>query len=736
MIYTDSFNEVLATALDTAKFYRHEYVTPEHILNAMLKQEPFCIALEQCMCNSAELRHRVSEYLEKEVERIPSENEYSQELSFQMNEMMNHAYKIIQYSGAGKMTIPHVVQGMLNLRESWAASTLKQTIQGIVPEFLGELTTQYDCYEELEEINREIQPDTWRNHTTCLNEKIYEHPPLIGRQKELEQTIHTLCKKEKNNPLYIGEPGVGKSMLVYGLATLIESGKVPQKLQGCKIYKLDLSGIIAGTQFRGDFEYRIKSLLDETCNESKAIIYIDEIHNLAGAGRSSDFSADTSNILKPYLEKKEIHFMGTTTYEEYNKYLSRNKNILRHFQQIEIAEPSIEESIKILEGVKSIYEKFHGINYEKEIIEYTVNIAEKFINDRRLPEKAIDLIDEAGSYCESQQATNNKQTVDKELINKIVARKCKVDITHIEEKNNHSLANLQERLASQIYGQDQAIKQIVETIQMSKAGLLDDNRPIASFLFVGSTGTGKTETAKVLAKELKINLVRFDMSEYSEKHSVAKLIGSPAGYVGYDDGGLLTDAIRKTPNSILLLDEIEKAHPDIFNLLLQVMDYATLTDNKGQKADFRHAILIMTSNIGAEHNHQSPIGFSGRTNNDTTILREVKKTFKPEFLNRLSGNILFSRMDRKMASMILEKKLHNLEEKLLHKNITINISDKAKEILLQKGYSNEYGAREMERTITLYLKRLLTKEILFGKLKNGGRAKIHTDGTTFMLKVI
>ncbi len=733
MIYTDSFNEVLASALDTAKYYRHEFVTPEHILNAMLQQEPFCIALEQCMCNSTELRKQVNEYLENELERVPSECEYSQELSFQMNEMMNHAYKTIQHSGMCKMTIPHIVQGMLNLRESWAAMTLRQTIKVNIAEFLGELTTQYDCYEELEEISRSVAPDARQHFITCLNDKISEHTPLIGRHEELEHTLQILCRKERNNVLFIGDSGVGKSHIVYGLAAFIESGKVPQRLQGCKIYELNSNNLFAGIQFRGDLEQRIKSIMEAVCNNGKAIIYIDDIHNLVGTGHNCESAIDASNILKPYFERKELRIIGTSGYEEYSRNLSRNKSIIKHFQQINITEPSIEESIEILKGVKSEYENFHGVNYEKETIEHAVNSAAKFINDRALPDKAIDLIDEAGSY-RSLHPTPHKNIVNKAIINKVIAQKYKINTIHVQGSHNAALTNLHNRLASQIYGQDDAIREIVDTIEMSRAGLLDDNRPIASFLFIGATGTGKTETAKTLAKELNISLVRFDMSEYSERHTVAKLIGSPAGYIGYDDGGLLTEAIHKTPHCLLLLDEIEKAHHDIFNLLLQVMDHATLTDNKGRKADFRNVILIMTSNIGAEYAGQSPIGFSESPTNCTTMQREIKKVFKPEFLNRLSGSILFNPMNRKTATLILDKKLRELETKLRNKNITMSISDEAKVLLLQKGYSAEYGAREMERTITSHLKRMLTKEILFGRLQNGGTAHIHTAGKRLIIK--
>ena len=724
MTYTESFNEALAGALESAKWYRHEYVTPEHILGAMLKQEPFCIALEQCMCNSGEMQKRVNEYLENQIEKVPTGIEYSQELSFQTNEMMGHAYQIIQNSGAEQMTIPHVVQGILNLRESWAASLLKQTIRENLPEFLSELVTQYECYEELEEIEGETQTEVWRNLVTCLNDKVEQHNPLIGRHEELERTMQVLCRKEKNNPLHIGEPGVGKTSLAYGLATLLNSGDVPKRLQGYKIYEMDLGTMLAGTQFRGDFEKRIKSVMDGVCNEGKAIVYIDEIHNLVGAGRSGEGSMDASNMLKPYLERDDIRFMGSTTYEEYNKYFSRSKGIVRRFQQIDIPEPSIEETIKILNGLKSQYEKYHNVKYDKGVIEYAVNASAKYINERHLPDKAIDLIDEAGSYRELHPGKRQRKLVDKELIMQVLSHICKVDSMAMKEEDTAQLETLRQRISSQIYGQEEAVRQVVEAVQMSKAGLLDDNRPLASLLFVGPTGVGKTEVAKVLAKELGISLQRFDMSEYTEKHTVAKLIGSPAGYVGYEDGGLLTDAIRKTPNCVLLLDEIEKAHPDIFNILLQVMDYAVLTDNKGRKSDFRHVILIMTSNAGAQHAHQASIGFAGGVSAGEAMLKQVKKTFKPEFLNRLSGNVIFRDMDTEMATLILGKKLGELEEKLIKKSVTMKLTEEAKNWLLEKGFTREYGAREMERVITSNLKPLLMKEILFGTLKNGGEATI------------
>ncbi len=734
MTYTESFNEALAAALNTAKLYRHEYVTPEHVLAALLRQEPFCAALEECMCDCSVLQRQLNNYMRK-IERVPGEIEYSQELSFQMNEMIDSAYLIIQNSGADQMNIPHIVQAMLTLRDSWAAELLKSSLRENLAEFVSELVTQYECLEEINEISDETQHEAWRNFVTCLNDKVGEHNPLIGREEELERTIQILCRRDKNNPLHIGEPGVGKTALAYGIAALIESGNVPPRLQGYRVYELDLGTMLAGTQFRGDFEKRIKSVMEGLCDEGKAIVYIDEIHNLVGAGRSSEGSMDASNMLKPYLERDDIRFMGSTTYEEYNKYFSRSKGIVRRFSQIEVNEPTEDETVRIIEGLIKRYEAHHNVKYAKGVIEYAVKASAKFINDRHLPDKAIDLIDEAGAYRELHPLTTKRGSnrVDKKLVMEVLARICKVDSIAMKEEDTAALETLYPRISSQIYGQDAAVREIVSAVQMSKAGLLDDNKPLASLLFVGPTGVGKTEVAKVLAAELGISLLRFDMSEYTEKHTVAKLIGSPAGYIGYEDGGLLTDAIRKTPNCVLLLDEIEKAHPDIFNILLQVMDYAVLTDNKGRKSDFRHVILIMTSNAGAQHAHKASIGFDSRVSAGEAMLKQVKKSFKPEFINRLSGTIIFNDMDKKMASLILDKKLRELQDKLTAKGVTMHLTEAAKELLLQKGFTAEYGAREMDRVISSLLKPLLTREILFGKLKKGGIAEIDTNGTTLTI---
>ncbi|MBQ1702750.1 MAG: AAA family ATPase, partial [Prevotella sp.] len=447
-------------------------------------------------------------------------------------------------------------------------------------------------------------------------------------------------------------------------------------------------------------------------------------------------SMDASNMLKPYLEKGDIRFIGSTTYDEYNRYFARSRGIVRRFQQIDIPEPSIEETIDILKGLKKKYEQFHNVTYSNEVIEYAVHASAKYISDRFLPDKAIDLIDEAGAYRELHPIEGKKtQKVDKALVSEVLAKVCKIDATAMKEENNASLKTLEQRILAKIYGQDEAVRQVVEAIQMAKAGLLDDNKPLASLLFVGPTGVGKTEVARVLAQELGISLVRFDMSEYTEKHAVAKLIGSPAGYVGYEDGGLLTDAIRKSPNCVLLLDEIEKAHQDIYNILLQVMDYARLTDNKGQKADFRNVVLIMTSNAGAQYASRASVGFSGNVSRGEAMLAQVKKTFKPEFINRMSGTVVFHDMDLHMAGLILDKKLRELQDKLTQKNVTLELSAEARTFLLQKGFTREYGAREMDRVIAQLLKPILMREILFGKLKRGGKAHVEMDGEQLKLGV-
>ncbi|WP_196211835.1 AAA family ATPase [Bacteroides cellulosilyticus] len=730
-------NSAFTYAQKKAISYRHEFITPEHLLSAFLEQSPFANALNMCFCDTQELAFSLENYFTEELESVPADMDYELEVSTQLNELIQHAYLMIDYSSAEALNVPHLVQSMLQLKDSWACHILKEALEEDLPEFISQLISRYEEVEEEDDLQTSPQEksEPWRNFVTCLNDCLQDHNPLIGREAELERTIQVLCRKEKNNPLHVGEPGVGKTSLAYGLAARIEAREVPERLLDCRIYELDLGTLLAGTQYRGDFEKRLKTIMEGVRNEGRAIIYIDEIHNLIGAGRTGDGSMDASNMLKPYLESGDIRFIGSTTYEEYNRYFARSKGLVRRFQQIDILEPSIEETIHIVEGLKEKYEEFHGVTYHPDVIPYAVKASVRYISDRFLPDKAIDLVDEAGAYREIHPIPSGEQIVDKTLITDVLARICKVDALAMKEEDTTSLETLHARISAKIYGQEEAVRQVVEAVQMSKAGLLDENKPLASLLFVGPTGVGKTEVAKVLASELGISLQRFDMSEYTEKHTVAKLIGSPAGYVGYEDGGLLTDAIRKTPNCVLLLDEIEKAHPDVFNILLQVMDYAVLTDNKGRKADCRHVVLIMTSNAGAQFARQASIGFSSQITAGEAMLKQVKKTFKPEFINRLSATVVFHDMSREMASLILDKKLGELSSKLAARQIEMELSPEARNWLLQHGFLPEYGAREMDRVIASHLKPLLMREILFGSLKFGGKTCIQVDKDQLVLQL-
>ena len=730
-------NSAFTYAQKKAISYRHEFITPEHLLSAFLEQSPFANALNMCFCDTQELAFSLENYFTEELESVPADMDYELEVSTQLNELIQHAYLMIDYSSAEALNVPHLVQSMLQLKDSWACHILKEALEEDLPEFISQLISRYEEVEEEDDLQTSPQEksEPWRNFVTCLNDCLQDHNPLIGREAELERTIQVLCRKEKNNPLHVGEPGVGKTSLAYGLAARIEAREVPERLLDCRIYELDLGTLLAGTQYPGDFEKRLKTIMEGVRNEGRAIIYIDEIHNLIGAGRTGDGSMDASNMLKPYLESGDIRFIGSTTYEEYNRYFARSKGLVRRFQQIDILEPSIEETIHIVEGLKEKYEEFHGVTYHPDVIPYAVKASVRYISDRFLPDKAIDLVDEAGAYREIHPIPSGEQIVDKTLITDVLARICKVDALAMKEEDTTSLETLHARISAKIYGQEEAVRQVVEAVQMSKAGLLDENKPLASLLFVGPTGVGKTEVAKVLASELGISLQRFDMSEYTEKHTVAKLIGSPAGYVGYEDGGLLTDAIRKTPNCILLLDEIEKAHPDVFNILLQVMDYAVLTDNKGRKADCRHVVLIMTSNAGAQFARQASIGFSSQITAGEAMLKQVKKTFKPEFINRLSATVVFHDMSQEMASLILDKKLGELSSKLAARQIEMELSPEARNWLLQRGFLPEYGAREMDRVIASHLKPLLMREILFGSLKSGGKTCIQVDKDQLVLQL-
>ena len=723
---TERVGRVIKSALGYCKTLRNEFVMPEHLLLALVEDSNFNSALA-AYCSPLTFANKIEDFLD-DIEVVPQDIEYHPELSIQTGQVIDNAIKHVENSGAESIDIPHLVKGLLELKDdSWASYFLKDSIGDNEQYFMKELI-DYCEYDDMifdENIDDEAKSpkSSWKQLVTCMNDNYLKHNPLIGRDNELKRTIQVLCRCDKNNPLHVGEPGVGKTALVWGLTRLIEENKVPKRLQGSKIYQLDMGTLLAGTQYRGDFEKRIKQIMDGVQGESdNNIVYIDEIHTLVGAGAIGDGAMDASNMLKPYLESGKIRFIGSTTYEEYNRHFSRSKGLIRRFQQIDITEPSIDEAKNIIMQLKPRYEDFHGVKYTDDAISFAVEASAKHINDRFLPDKAIDLIDEAGAAMEIEE---NAKTIGKKEIADVLSKTCKVEaLSEAEDDDYKQLERLADRMLSQIYGQDEAIHQVVESVQMSRAGLLDDNKPLASLLFVGPTGVGKTEVARVLSKELGIPLTRFDMSEYTEKHTVAKLIGSPAGYVGYEDGGLLTDAIRKSPNCVLLLDEIEKAHQDIYNILLQVMDYARLTDNKGRQSDFRNVVLIMTSNAGAQYASQASIGFNGTVSRGEAMMKQVKKTFKPEFLNRLSGTVVFHDMNKQMATLILQKKLRELESKLEAKQVKMNLIPDAFEYLLKEGFTPEYGAREMDRVIAQRLKPLLMREILFGSLKNGGEITI------------
>ena len=742
-------SRALNKAYECCKEYRHEFIMPEHLLLALLEEFNFNAAVN-IFYSPYQLEDRIKEYLEG-VESLPEGTEYVPEASAQMGKVIELAVEQVNSSSAKALDIPHLTRGILALEDSWAAYLLKDCLYGKEANFMSQLINFCDFDDELEEKGEQSgDKAAWKKLVTCMNDLYKEQNPLIGREQELQRTIQVLCRRDKNNPLHVGEPGVGKTALVWGLARMIEEGRVPERLKGCRIYQLDMGTLLAGTQYRGDFENRIKMIMDGVAAEQDNpaepvanIVYIDEIHTMVGAGATSDSAMDASNMLKPYLEAGTIRFIGSTTYEEYNRYFSRSKGIVRRFQQIDIPEPTVDEAKHILRQLQPRYEEFHHVKYDDEAIDFAIEASAKYVNDRFLPDKAIDLIDEAGASFEVRgkmadvgclmadvRGKMADVRVTKADIADVLAKTCKVDALAVAEDDDYQrLESLAPRMLSQIYGQDEAIRQVVESVQMSRAGLLDDNKPLASLLFVGPTGVGKTEVARVLAKELGIELIRFDMSEYTEKHTVAKLIGSPAGYVGYEDGGLLTDAIRKSPNAVLLLDEIEKAHQDIYNILLQVMDYARLTDNKGRKADFRNVILIMTSNAGAQFAGQT-IGFNHNVSRGEAMMKQVKRVFKPEFINRLSGTVVFHDMDQQMATLILKKKLRELETKLEAKHVKMTLTEDAFDHLLKEGYTQEYGAREMDRVIAQQLKPLLMREVLFGSLKQGGTVTVDVkDGS-------
>lgn len=767
--FNRDLNKAMKYASQKALVENSDFITPEHLLYGMMTLPQ----MQDLMwsCNEAFDLDNFLDELDEHIEESTKDDSQGAkpndicEPSFQLQQVFTDAVRQAIMAERKAIDMPMAINAILCLENSWAAYLLRKHAN--VEDFEIMTATEIHFHERSTGVEEDDDQysngegdnpfglfddddedllfgdeddfsspshknDKWKKYVTCINEHLAEKNPLIGREKELDRTIQVLCRKDKNNPLHIGEPGVGKTALVYGVARRIEEGKVPDRLKGCNIYQLDMGTLLAGTRFRGDMEQRLKQIMEGVTSEAHCIIYLDEIHNIVGAGKGAEGGSDVSDLLKPYLDDDRIRVIGATTYTEYNKNFTRSVGMIRRFQTIDVEEPSIDEAIHILKSLKPIYEKYHHVKYDAAAIEYAVTSSAKFITDRFLPDKAIDIIDEAGAQAEMEGKKYKK--IGKKQIAEVLAKVAKIDALAIKQDDNKNLASLESRMKDVIYGQDRAIQTVVEAVQLSKAGLTDENKPLASLLFVGPTGVGKTEVAKMLAQELGVKLVRFDMSEYVEKHTVAKLIGAPAGYVGYDDGGLLTDAVRKSPDCVLLLDEIEKAHSDIFNILLQVMDYGVLTDSKGRKAHFKNVILIMTSNAGAQYASQASVGFASTASAGSAMLKQVKHTFKPEFINRLNEIVVFNDMDEQMAKLILGKKLRELNAKLAAKSVSITLTDEAHQHLLKSGYSKEYGAREMDRVIQQQLKTMLMREILFGKLKKGGEATVDLQNGTLTIK--
>ena len=737
-MFSKSLEQTLNYAFSQAREKRHEFITIEHLLLALLDNPEAGRVLSSCGANLERLRAGLGIFIDETTPHVPLnvERDIQPTLSFQR--VLQRAIYQVQSSGSPEVTGANVLTAIFSEPESQAVYFLSQesisridvvnyTIQGIVreprdPRFMP------DRPQSMEPGIREpaVDENLIELYTINLNAKARSGriDPLIGRQDELMRCIQVLCRRNKNNPLLIGDAGVGKTAIVEGLAQLIVQKKVPQLLENSTVYSLDLGVLLAGTKYRGDFEKRFKSVLRALGRESGAIVFIDEIHNLIGAGSATGGTMDASNLIKPLLTSGELRCMGATTYEEFRNFFSKDHALLRRFQKIDVVEPSIEETVSILQGLKSRFESYHNIRYTAEALKRAVNLSARYISDRYLPDKAIDVIDEAGAYQRLQSEDHRKAVIESAEIEAVVAKIARIPIQTISSSDKQLLSNLSRRLKKAVFGQEEAINTLCNAIKLSRSGLRDLNKPVGSFLMAGPTGVGKTEVTRKLAEELGIELIRFDMSEYMERHTVSRLIGAPPGYVGYDQGGLLTEAIRKHPHAVLLLDEIEKAHTDIFNILLQVMDYGHLTDNNGRRADFRHVIMIMTTNAGAENLERDAIGFAQQDHayESTSAIRHF---FAPEFRNRLDAVVQFNYLNDVIILKVVDKFLKELQDQLKEKGIQLSVTPAAKQWLAIHGYDEKMGARPMARLIQEALKLPLADELLFGKLEAGDELEVN-----------
>ena len=721
----------LNEAFLNAQNKHHEFVTLEHLLLSLLDMPEISEIIENCNGDISQLREQLKSFIDKNTPKI--ENNESQEIQTTLGfqRVLQRAVFQVQSSGQKEVKGRNVLVALFSEKKSQAAYLLsKQDITRL--DIVSYISHGNDVKQQYRiESDKTKAKDTKENtnflskYTVNLNQLVTENKNdlLIGREDELNRIIQVLSRRKKNNPLLVGDTGVGKTAIVEGLARLISENKAHESLSSTEILSLDMGALLAGSKYRGDFEKRLKNIIEEIKEKSKAILFIDEIHTVIGAGAVSGSVMDASNILKPFLTNGDVCCIGSTTYSEYRKIFEKDHAFSRRFQKIDIDEPSTQDTIKIIEGIISKFESFHDVKYEQESIYASVELSEKYLNDRNFPDKAIDVIDEAGAYFKLQANKKNQTTISRSNIEDVVALMAQIPSKNVSRSDKDIIKTLERDLKLVIFGQDKAIESLVSSIKISRSIISDDDKPIGSFLFSGPTGVGKTEISKQLSFLMGIDLIRIDMSEYMEKHSVSRLIGAPPGYVGYEQGGLLTDSVNQKPHSIVLLDEIEKAHPDIFNILLQIMDHGVLTDSNGRKIDFRNILLIMTTNAGAEQMSRSSMGFTNQDHTKDSIY-ELEKIFSPEFRNRLDSVIEFSALDRYSINRVIDKLIIELEQKLEKDQITINLNKKAKSWIAEKGYDNKMGARPLSRIINKYIKKPLANELLFDRLKKGGTVEV------------
>uniref|UniRef100_A0A486XLK9 ATP-dependent Clp protease ATP-binding subunit ClpA n=1 Tax=Rheinheimera sp. BAL341 TaxID=1708203 RepID=A0A486XLK9_9GAMM len=734
----------LNLAFRFARERRHEYMTVEHLLLALLDNPAAGEALRSCGANIEKLRQELASFIDSTTPVLPEgelERDTQPTLGFQR--VLQRAVFHVQSSGKSEVTGANVLVAIFSEQESQAVYLLKKIdiTRLDVVNFISHGVTKTEKLEQHDEHAQEESAETvsddskyLENFTANLNlqAKNGQIDPLIGRENEVERAIQVLCRRKKNNPLLVGEAGVGKTAIAEGLAYRIVHNEVPEVIANATIYSLDMGALLAGTKYRGDFEKRLKSLLKELEREKDAILFIDEIHTVIGAGAASGGVMDASNLIKPLLSTGRLRCMGSTTYQEYKSIFEKDTALVRRFQKIDVAEPSVEDTTRILLGLKERYEQHHNVRYTQKAIRAAAELSAKYINERHLPDKAIDVIDEAGASQRLLPSSKRKKVINVPEIEHVIAKMARIPEKSVSASDKDVLANLDRNLKLVVFGQDEPIEVLTSAIRLSRSGLGNEEKPIGNFLFAGPTGVGKTEVTKQLAKALGVELLRFDMSEYMERHAISRLIGAPPGYVGFEQGGLLTDAVSKHPYSVVLLDEIEKAHSDIYNILLQVMDHGTLTDNNGRKIDFRNVVLVMTTNAGVQETIRKSIGFK-QQDHSHDALSEINRTFSPEFRNRLDGIIWFKHLSADIILQIVDKFICDLQVQLDKKQVSLELSTAARQWLSEKGYDHAMGARPMARVIQEQLKKPLANEILFGRLLHGGdvRVDLHDDALSF-----